>query len=1202
MIPTRFKGWSYAFLISAAGLIGLTASFTAQHPAQAASPATAPSVAPDKVDFARDIQPIFQSRCYDCHGATKQKGGLRLDQPTALKGGDSNEPLFLAHQPEKSHILKLIRGDDPEEIMPPKGKDRLTAAQIETLTQWVKQGGQWSQGSVADVKGKQTHWSFNPPKRPAVPQVKNGVVRNPIDNFILARLEKEGLKQSPEADRYALIRRVTFDLTGLPPKLEEVDAFVNDKSPNAYEKLVDRLLASPKFGERWARPWLDLARYADSAGYGSDPLRFTIHPYRDWVIKAFNENKPYDVFTIEQLAGDLLPSTAGPNPTQDQLVATGFHRNTMTNTEGGTDDEEFRVAAVKDRAEVTAQVWMGLTLGCAQCHTHKFDPITNREYYQMFAIFNQTEDSDKADESPKLPTPTKEQVEQQAKLNAEIAKLETEINGNPRIAEGQAKWEKSLPADPEAIWQPLKTEKTSSEGGATLESRPDGSILVSGTLPKTDTYTLEATSDLKGITAFRIEALPDESLPAKGPGRAGNGSFILNEFRVSAVPLTEKQPATSQFSGRFVRIEVPGPKQILALAEVQVFAGENNLALKGKAKQSSTDYGGDAAKAIDGNTDGDFRKAASTSHTAKSTNPWWEVDLGGEKQFERIAIWNRTDEGLGDRLVNFKVSVLNAAHEVVWSEMVAKPPAPSLTLKSGKTSDVALANATATWEQPDGAGWAAAKAIDGDTKPTSGWAILPKVGMRHAAVFEAANPVGFAGGTRLTLKLIQNFETGSLGHFRISVTTAAKPVRVLPMDVSDALAVAAEKRSDAQKQSIRDHYLKISPEIKADHAKVESLRKQLAGMKMQETAILRELPANKRRQSNMLVKGNFLNKGETVEPKVLAAFNPPPSDGPVDRLGLAKWIVSKENPLTARVEVNRIWSQFFGTGIVETQEDFGEQGQPPSHPELLDWLAVEFMEPTSGAGAPTGDRPTAWDVKRLMRLIVTSATYRQSAKVTVEQLEKDSRNHLLARMPRQRLEAEMVRDQALASAGLLSGKMFGPSVYPPQPDGLWQAAFNGQRTYPTSSGEDRYRRGLYTFWRRTVPYPSMQTFDAPSREVCTIRRISTCTPLQAFVTMNDPVYVECSQALGRRMMAEGGETIESRIRFGLRLVQQRPPTDGQVAALVKLYKDEQERFAASTDDAKKLAGAIPAKTDPAEAAAWTMVANVLLNTDAAMTR
>jgi mono/diheme cytochrome c family protein len=1140
------------------------------------------------VDFARDVQPIFAARCIDCHGPAKQKGGIRLDTHTALKGGDSGEPLLVAGKPEASHLIKLVKGED-DEVMPPKG-EKLSAAQVEILSRWIRQGGKWPEATGPVKVERPKHWSFQKPVRAAVPAVQTGMVRNPIDAFVLSKVTAAGLRQSPEADRAALLRRLSFDLIGLPPTPEEVDTFLADTSPDAYEKQVDRLLASPAFGERWARLWLDLARYADSKGYGSDPLRFTIHPYRDWVISAFNQNKPYDQFTIEQLAGDLLP-----NATQDQLIATAFHRNTMTNTEGGTDDEEFRVAAVKDRTDVTFQAWMGLTMGCAQCHTHKFDPITHREYYSAYAFFNQTEDADRADESPTIPTPTAAELERQKQLQDEIARLEAGLKDSPELTAALAKWEQSV-KDPEAGWTTLKVvSATAKSGQPKLELLPDGSILASGGKSKTDTYTVVVETGEAGITAFRLEALPDESLPKKGPGRDG-GNFVLNELRVSAAPANDAD--AGKLRGRYIRIEKK--TRHLMLAEVQVLDGGTNLATGGKASQSTTGYGGDASRAIDGNTKGHYFDDASVSHTGEGDNsPWWELDLGEEKSFDRVALWNRTDGG-GDKLVGAKLLVLNAKREPTFSQAVTRLPSPTASFSPGKTADIALANATESFAQASDNGWPAAKAIDGNAGARSGWAIGGGQGKRHVAVFETASPADLKQGARLTFTLEQNYEGASLGRFRLSATSRPKPVRVLPADVAAALAVDSPRRTDAQRGRIRDYFLSTSGLNTKEHARLADLQKQLSAVKPTRTAILRELPAEKQRPTNILIKGNFLQKGEPVKPGVLAAFHPLPEGAPMNRLGLAQWIVSKENPLTARVQVNRIWAAFFGNGLVETQEDFGEQGQPPSHPELLDWLAVEFMEPTHGGSG------TPWDMKRLMRLIVTSATYRQSAKVLPEHIEKDARNRLIARMPRQRLEAEMVRDQALAASGLLSRKMFGPSVYPPQPEGMWQAAFNGERSYPTSKGEDRYRRGLYTFWRRTVPYPSMQTFDAPSREVCTIRRISTSTPLQAFVTLNDPAFVECSQALGRRLVKEGGATAEQRIRFGLKLMLNRPAADEQVKPLVALYESELAHYKQNEAEAKKLAteplGDLPQGTTAAEAAAWTVVANVLLNLDGAMTR
>lgn len=783
-----------------------------------------------EVDFNRDVRPILSKNCYACHGpdAAHRAGKFRLDErESAVRRRRDGSAPIVPGDAAKSLLLTRVTAAEVTERMPPKETgNSLTAAQIDTLRRWIEQGAPYAE-----------HWAFVKPRCPPLPSVRDRAwPRNGLDYFLLDRLEAEGLRPNEEADHFTLLRRASLDLRGLPPSPREVDQFAADTAPGAYERAVDRFLNDPGYGERWARVWLDLARYADSAGYGSDPLRPNVFRYRDWVIDAFNRNIPFDRFTIEQIAGDLLPK-----PTLEQRMATAFHRNTMTNTEGGTDDEEFRVAAVKDRVDTTLQVWMGLTMGCAKCHNHKYEPITQKDYYQFYAFFNQTADADRPDEQPVMPAPYPGQEEASRRVDVQIAELKRKY------------------------------------------LRP---------------------------TPPRV-----------------------------AARILQRNPLT---------------------AEVLVYLAES-------------------------------------------------------------ARVNKT-----------------------------RPPIPTL------------------------------------------------------------------------------------------------PVMV-------------------------------------------------------------ELPAAKRRTTHLMVKGSFLNPGDLVEAAVPAAFHALPKGAPANRLGVAQWLLAQDNPLTARVTVNRIWAQLFGTGLVETEEDFGTQGELPTHPELLDWLATEYASPSPQPAPSRGEGATrSWDTKALLRLLVTSATYRQSSKTTPEKLAKDPRNRLLSRGPRFRLEAELVRDQALALSGLLSRKMYGPSVYPVQPAGLWQAAFNGQRSWATSQGDDRYRRGLYTFWRRTVPYPSMATFDAPSRETCAVRRIRTNTPLQAFVTLNDPVYVEAAQALARRLVREGGASAEERASFGLRLCLCRPPQVGQVRHIVELYETERERYRKDVKAALALAteplGPLPAGMDAGELAAWTVVANVLLNLDGVLTK
>jgi hypothetical protein len=840
-------------------------------------------------------------------------------------------------------------------------------------------------------------------------------------------LEAEGLKPSRTAEKSILLRRVSLDLIGLPPTAAEMDAFLKDKSPSAYETVVDRLLSSPRYGERWARMWLDIARYADSAGYGSDPLRMGIWPYRDWVIKAFNRNMPFDEFTTEQLAGDLLD-----NATEEDKVATAFHRNTMTNTEGGTDDEEWRVAAVKDRSDVTVQAWMGLSMGCAQCHSHKFDPITQKEYYQFFAIFNQTEDSDKGDERPTLPLYNPEQKKRIAVLDAEIATKEKALEAaNGTVLAELAKWQKA--GNDTNAWTILDPVRFESEAGGEFKRLADGSLLATNMAPAKDTYTITVRSTVSNLLAFRLEVLGDDSLPKKGPGRNNTGNFLLNHFEVTA---------------------------------------------NGKA--------------------------------------------------------------------------------------------------------VKLARATATFNEKK---YSVADAIAEKSDPKKGWSVDGSTNKHQMAVFETAEPL--AAG-ELKIKLVQQYgRKQTIGRFRISATTQKSPV-IVPDNLVPILALSADKRSAEQKTELVKWFGQYVPSV-AERAKaLADVKAKRDEIKAVDLPVMRELTGNDRRVSHILFKGNYHAPSDEVSPGVPAAFNPWPAGAPTNRLGVAKWLMSPENPLTPRVIANRFWAQIFGRGIVETEEDFGTQGTKPTHPELLDWLALDL-------------RDHGWDIKRYLKRLVMSATYQQSSRVTPELLKKDPRNYLLARAPRRRLEAELVRDQALALSGLLSAKIGGPSVYPPQPDNLWRAAFNGQRTYATSTGEDRYRRGIYTIWRRTIPHPSMTTFDAPSRETCTFRRLPTNTPLQAYVTLNDPIYVEAAQALGRELAKVEAPTLQKRIEYGLKLALCRQPTKQEIASLSELYQSELAHYKTNNDEAMKLStqplGALPKGLSAPEAAAWTSVANVLLNLD-----
>ena len=1125
------------------------------------------------IDFNRDVRPILSNTCFLCHGPDPQNrkgvaGPLRLDTEAGATADLGGYAAIVRGKPDESELVARITSGDSTEVMPPaKFGKRLSPREVEVLTEWVRQGAPYAK-----------HWAYVNPSRPPLPEVKQkDWPRNAVDRFVLARLEREGLEPSPEADRLALIRRVSLDLTGLPPTLEEVDAFANDKAPDAYERLVDRLLAKPTYGEHWGRLWLDLARYADSAGYADDPPR-TIWAYRDYVVRSFNANKPFDRFTVEQIGGDLLP-----NPTEDQIIATAFHRNTLTNNEGGTNDEEFRNVAVVDRVNTTMAVWMGTTIACAQCHDHKYDPLAQKDYFRLFAFFNNTDDADRTDESPTLPLYSDAQRRQKASWGSEIAAIEKAIRTPaPKILAGLTRWEKSLGSG--SVGKSPKPSTATARSGAKLTVLDDASVRAEAK-EKTEVTTVSLPLSGDKLAALRLETLPDDALPGKGAGYGDAGNFVISRVLATAEPPGARRP-----SGRFVRVELPGKDKILSLAEVQVFRGSENVARRGEAKQVSTAFEGPANLAIDGKTDGRYNEAKSTTHADRGDDPWWEVDLKSSGPVDRVVVWNRTDNGLHTRLSDFRVVLLDEARKPVWTQSVAPAPNPSVDLAASKVRPVAFAAAFADYSQPD---FAAASVVDNKKPSDRGWAVGGQTGRAHTLTLVPKEAVAVEPGSSLSVTIEQLYKSGShtLGRFRLATTDddrTAERART-PKKVLAALEIPPEFRNDAENAEVARHYLEaVAPELNRERERLAGLKSQLAALKPETTVpIFRERKSSDRRKTQVQLRGNYLALGDEVSVGVPAAFQPLPDGAAKDRLALARWLVSADNPLTARVIANRYWEQIFGIGLVSTPEEFGAQGEQPSHPELLDWLATDLVR-------------DGWDLKRFLRLLVTSAAYRQSSKVTPDLVHRDPDNRLLARGPRFRLPAETIRDQALAVAGLLSPKMYGPPVKPPQPSLGLTAAFGGSTDWATSAGEDKYRRGVYTTWRRSNPYPSMSTFDAPNREVCTIRRARTNTPLQALVTLNDPVYVEAAQGLARRMAA-GGSTPEDRVRLGFRLTLARPPSETEVARLVRLYEASRDGFAKDRDKATKLAteplGPLPKGGDAVELASWTVVGNVLLNLD-----
>lgn len=1005
-----------------------------------------------KVDFRHEIEPIFVKRCSECHGPDKQKAGLRLDRKAdALHGGKSGKPAIVPGQSAESELIRRVTTDDTDDLMPPKG-GRLTAAQVSSLRAWIDQGADWPDTDPAH------HWSFIKPERPAPPTVQQADwPRNPIDNFVLARLSREGLAPSPEADRTTLIRRVSLDLTGLPPTLADVDAFLADQRPGAYDRLVDRLLASPHFGEHWARWWLDLARYADSNGYQVDLAR-SIWPYRDWVINALNRNMPFDEFTIEQLAGDLLPDA-----TLEQKIATGFNRNTKINDEGGGDAEEYRTKAVKDRVATTSTAWLGLTMNCAECHSHKYDPISQEEYYRFYAFFNNSADGGNYSVEPTISVPAPSLKTRVDYLHAQIRKVQQELAEAEQVLPAeQAAWEKRM-AGKANVWTVLNLTNAVSTGGSTYTNLPDHSILATGVNPIYDTILVDASTHLTGITAVLLEVLPDPSLPKNGPGRWGQtGNFILDELGLSISP------------------------------------------------------------------------------------------QNGE----------------------------------------VKEPIPAF-----------FRTARADWQQQY---YHAEHAVD--RNPKTGWAIGPQFGQRHFLIAELKEPVGFEQGTRLSFRFDHyHGNSHTIGRMRLSITTEKDPEALwpVPAEIAKVLAMPTADRTEDQRHRLAAFYRTASPTIRRLERELFRLnhREEALAARKYTTPVMQELPQP--RESYVQIRGSFLDRGPVVTPGVPAFLPPLPADLPANRLALARWLVEPANPLTARVTVNRLWERCFGIGIVKTSEDFGRQGEAPSHPELLDWLACEFMSPMVGPAAHP------WDVKHLVRLIVTSATYRQSAAASEELLQKDLYNRLLARGPRFRMDAEMLRDQALAVSGLLNSEMGGPSVYPVQVANLWkEIGFLrpeiGMDEWPTSIGPELYRRGVYTFWRRVCTYPTFATFDAPSRDVCVSRRPRTNTPLQALAGLNEPTLLEAARGLAQRVLAEGGTTSAEQIEFAFRLCTSRQPTEAERARLLAFLDLERRSFEQEPQAAEKLlavgSAARPPSLDTREVAAWMMVANVLLNLDETLTK
>ncbi len=1061
---------------------------------------------PAAIEFNRDIRPILSDKCFQCHGPALQMATLRFDLEDGAKHAlRDGRFAIVPGDPANSQMIQRITATNPAVRMPRSQGgaaegEPLTERQIALLTRWIEQGATW-----------QKHWSFIPPKRPELPKgLKDATwVHNPIDAFVLQRLEREGLKPSPEADRPTLLRRVSLDLTGLPASPAELDAFLADKSADAYEKVVDRLLRSPQYGERMAFPWLDAARYADSNGYQTDGERF-MWRWRDWVINAFNRNMPYNQFTIEQLAGDLLP-----NATLDQKVATGFNRNHRGNSEGGIVPEEYAVEYVVDRVDTTSTVFLGLTLGCARCHNHRFDPVTQKEFYQLFAYFNNVPEHGKfrrvGNSPPYIAAPLPEQQaqlkqldDQLAAANAAYAKLQ------PDLARAQRDWEGSLDTSRRILWAP--------ERGLVAYYSFDSDL----------TPQVAVLQDAKGSRSPVYSLRPD------------NGN--------TPVPEKPSVPASPGFA--------PGQ-----LGQAASFDGKSFVQFSGDIAGFDSYGAGRGALGANDPTvtyDDAYTLAAWIYPTAPSgAIVTRDEDIfepnghglnlrDGRIEYDYVTKW--VDEGI--RLRTEKKITLNQWHHV------------ALTYTGSR--------------------WASGVKIYVDGEDQKLEILLDDFNSQGAVKREPLR-IGAGGGH-------ENRFHGSIDEVRIYKRALSPAEAGISADLTPVAEIAAlpeDKRTAAQADKIRDYFLEHALPANIAEARTRLMDAQAKRDEFYQSLptvmVMEEMPVP--RETHLLTRGMYDKPGEVVTPMLPSVLVSSPNAYPPNRLGLAQWLVDPSNPLMARVTVNRFWQMYFGTGIVKTTEDFGSQGEPPSHPDLLDWLATEFVR-------------TGWDVKALQKTIVMSATYRQSSRLSSDLLAKDPDNRLLARGPNMRLSADILRDQALAIAGLLVHKVGGPSVKPYQPDGLWNE-IGGGGTYVQDHGDNLYRRSLYTFWRRTIPPPSMANFDASAREYHIVRPAITNTPLQALDLMNDVAYVEAARVFAQHVIKEGGKSAPERIAYAFRLATARLPKPAESAILLGAFQQNLDQFKSKPDAALKYVnyGEYPRDNnlDVGELAAYTSVMSLILN-------
>ena len=1140
-------------------------------------------VAQDAVDYQRDIRPILADKCYACHGpdAATREAGLRLDDRAIATGLlDSGQRAITPGDTGSSELVRRIFATDADERMPPADAGRdLTDAERAKLKDWIDAGAPFSQ-----------HWSFVPPVRAALPAVRDAAwCKNAIDHFVLAPLEAAGRGPAREAGRERLIRRVTFDLTGLPPTLAEIDAFVRDARPDAYERVVDRLLASPRFGEHRARYWLDAARYGDTHGFHLDNYR-SIWPWRDWVIAAFNGGKPFDEFTIEQLAGDLLPDA-----TLEQRIATGFNRCNPTTAEGGLIEAEYLVHYAADRVETTSTVWLGLTVGCARCHDHKFDPISQRDFYGLFAFFNSIDeegtDRNSAVPRPVIAAPSPEQVAQRDALSASARAVEIRMQAPmPAVDARQLQWETEQAARTRELWTVAQPTSALSRGGATMTIVDDDAVLATGVSPAHDVYEIALRTDLRDIAAIRLEALTHTEAPGGGVGRASHNNIVLTDVTITAAaardPLVAQPIAIARTSADYSQRLYPvqnaiddDPRSGWAIDKgdddrTAVFAPAAPFGFDGGTLiQLRLAFG----SAHPEHTIGKLRVSVSADKTTapSSLQPWHLAALLPAKDAGAAAKQTLSDaEGAAlqwtarPQLTDGEVHLLPGGIGTTFLRRAIDAPGQ-------RQMQIALGS------------------DDGIKVWLNGDLVFENAARRPVQPDQDRTTLDLRAGSNELVLGVSNVGGGHGFFFRM----VGEDVLGLPTAIARILAVPADDRSAADRAAIREHFRRReSPEWRTLDDERLGIAAELAALDkaIPRTLIMRE--RTEPRPAHVLDRGKYDQPRERVTAGVPTALPLLPAGAVVDRLALARWLVHPDHPLTARVAVNRYWQTLFGRGIVATVDDFGSQGAWPTHPQLLDWLAREFVD-------------GGWDIKHMFRLMVTSATYRQTAMASPAAIRADPDNASLARGPRFRLDAEAIRDQALAVSGLLNGEIGGPSVKPYQPPGLWRTV-----AYPSSDtsrfvqdkGAKIYRRGLYTFWKRTSPNPTLMMLDAPTRESCTVDRTRTNTPLQALALLNDVQFVEAARAFAVRIVRDGGATTAARATFAFRCVTARLPDAGELEILTRAFAAQRDEYAGDEAAARALIAhgdsAPPADLDPRELAAWTAFANMLLNLDETLTK